>query len=342
MFLTQRQQAVSVNPTDYIHIVNTASTVTNAAGDSFKAQISQIFELTSDCCLTAGTVSDGTLTFINSSGNVAFSVSGFNFTGGSGNCINQLYVNEIYPCVTNIRIQPLSSGNTYFGIFSGFTVDHTSDPGSTRIGLNTETPEHTFDFFSYDGRSRFYYDENANGLHTVTLLGDDTIVAGVGAFSEGGSAGLILNVRGNNNTTYEKIGAQGDTCLYSSTNARGLNIITQYAVGAGPFPEYIRFYAGTDVQASNENPHIHIDGDGANQGFMGIGQGNVDPTSLVDISGATGYNQLRLRTPYNPSGSADTNGEEGDICWGINASSVPYIYVKTGSGWRRAQLSVIP
>ena len=68
MFLTQRQQASSVNPTDWIHIVNTASTITNPAGDSFKAQISQIFALSSNCCLTGGTFSNGTITFNNAAG----------------------------------------------------------------------------------------------------------------------------------------------------------------------------------------------------------------------------------------------------------------------------------
>lgn len=343
MFLTQRQQAVSVNPTDFIHIVNTGDTSQNSAGSSFKAQISQIFDLTSDCCLTGGTVVNGTLTFQNSAGNNAFSVTGFAFTGGSGNCVNNLYVNNIFPCVTNIVIQPLSSGNTYFGLYSGFTVDHTSNPGSTRIGLNTNSPQYTFDMYSYDGRSRYFYDEDPGGLHTITLSGDSNLVTVVGAFSDAsGSVGLTLNIRGSGNTTYEKIGAQGDTCLYSSTNARGLNIITQYAAGAGPFPEYIRFYAGTDVEAANGQPHIHIDGDGTNQGFIGIGQGNTNPTSLVDISGSTGYEQLRLRTAYVPTSAADTNGEIGDICWGTDGSSNSFIYVRTNLGWRRAQLTPVP
>ena len=337
MFLTQRQQASSVNPTDWIHIVNTASTITNPAGDSFKAQISQIFALSSNCCLTGGTFSNGTITFNNAAGGQAFQVLGVTFTGGSGNCINNLYVNNIHPCVLNIQVQPLSVGNVYFGANSGFTVDLTTDPGSTRIGLNTNTPQHTFDMYSYDGRSRYYYDEDPGGLHTVTFSGNSQLVTATGVFSEGGSCGLTLNARGNSNTTYDKIGAQGDTCLYSSTNAKGLNIITQAAT-IGPFPEYIRFYAGTDVQAANGQPHIHIDGDGSNQGYIGIGQGNTNPTSMVDISGATGNSQLRLRTAYAPTSSADGNGNVGDICWGLDGATF-YLYVRTNVGWRRGTLT---
>ena len=121
------------------------------------------------------------------------------------------------------------------------------------------------------------------------------------------------------------------------SNAKGLNIITQAAT-IGPFPEYIRFYAGTDVQAANGQPHIHIDGDGSNQGYIGIGQGNTNPTSMVDISGATGNSQLRLRTAYAPTSSADGNGNVGDICWGLDGATF-YLYVRTNVGWRRGTLT---
>ena len=118
-----------------------------------------------------------------------------------------------------------------------------------------------------------------------------------------------------------------------------MNIISQVTNNASirPTEDYIRFYAGTSPGAANYQPHIHIQGSGATRGFMGIGQGNTSPTSLVDISGTTGYNQLRLRSSYVPTGSADTNGSVGDICWALDGSS-PYIYLKTGAGWLRAGL----
>jgi hypothetical protein len=66
-----------------------------------------------------------------------------------------------------------------------------------------------------------------------------------------------------------------------------------------------------------------------------VGIGTTAPTAKVDVVGVTGYNQLRLRTPYTPTGSADPNGNVGDIAWDDN-----YIYVKTSVGWKRAALSV--
>ena len=206
MFLTERQQAISVNPTDLIHIVKTGDTSQNVAGSSYKANISQIFELTAGCCLTAATYFHGVMSFINASGGTSFTVDGLSFTGGSGNCINDLYVNNIYPCPTNINIQPQSTGKVFFGALSGasgFTVDLVSQtsPNAARLGLNTNTPQYTFDMYSWDHRSRFLYDDKTSNLHRIVLTGGSDMVLGVGPFSNT-SNGLILTIRGNN----EKIG----------------------------------------------------------------------------------------------------------------------------------------
>lgn len=71
-----------------------------------------------------------------------------------------------------------------------------------------------------------------------------------------------------------------------------------------------------------------------NSRSVGLG---VVPTSQLDILGPTGYSQLRLRTPYTPSSSADTNGNIGDIAWDDN-----YFYMKvnnTGTNWVRSPLT---
>jgi hypothetical protein len=65
-----------------------------------------------------------------------------------------------------------------------------------------------------------------------------------------------------------------------------------------------------------------------------VGIGTTAPTAKLHVAGATGYNQLRLQTPYTPTSSNDPNGNLGDICWDDN-----YIYVKTSTGWKRAPLS---
>jgi len=64
------------------------------------------------------------------------------------------------------------------------------------------------------------------------------------------------------------------------------------------------------------------------------GIGTTEPSAKLDINGSTGYNQLRMRTSYTPTGTADTNGNTGDLAWDDS-----YIYVKTSAGWKRAALS---
>lgn len=334
MYLTDRTQATSVNPTDFIHIVNTASTLTNAAGDSFKAQISQIFELTAGCCLTGATLNAGTLSFINSSGSTSFQVSGLIFTGGSGSCINDFYVNNIYPCTTNINIQPQSAGKVFFGAVSGasgFTVDLVTQTNATRLGLNTNTPQYTFDFYTYNRAARFYFDDSSNpNLYQIVLSGGSNSLVGHSAYSSG-SYGIQFGIRGTSNTTYDAVGAPGDAYIFANTLSNGLNIVTK---DGGSNLDYIRFYLGTTVSGASYQPHIHINGSGTTKGFIGIGQGNTAPTSLVDISGSTGYSQLRLRSSYTPTGTADTNGNTGQINWDTS-----YVYVKTVSGWKRALIT---
>ena len=46
-------------------------------------------------------------------------------------------------------------------------------------------------------------------------------------------------------------------------------------------------------------------------GNTGIGL-NAAPSSKLDVQGAQGYSQLRLRTQYTPSSTSNTNGQQGD------------------------------
>jgi hypothetical protein len=71
-----------------------------------------------------------------------------------------------------------------------------------------------------------------------------------------------------------------------------------------------------------------------------VGAGNVQigdstgSTSRLDITGANGYSQFRLRTQYTPASSSDTNGNQGDFALDDN-----YLYYKTSTGWKRVALS---
>ena len=80
------------------------------------------------------------------------------------------------------------------------------------------------------------------------------------------------------------------------------------------------------INASNVTTSF-IRADGAVSGTSFSGQ-------TFHISGTTGYNQLIVKTTYTPSGTTDTNGVLGDISWDTS-----YVYVKTGSGWKRSGLA---
>lgn len=70
------------------------------------------------------------------------------------------------------------------------------------------------------------------------------------------------------------------------------------------------------------------------KGGTGYLSNHPNPKSLIDINGDNGYSQLRLRTSYTPTSTADTNGNTGDFSWDDD-----YFYIKTSEGWKRSALS---
>jgi hypothetical protein len=89
------------------------------------------------------------------------------------------------------------------------------------------------------------------------------------------------------------------------------------------------------LDSSSSNYTLKVQNSGGTDNLVVRNDGNVgvgvsSPTAKLDISGNTGYNQLRLRTPYTPTGSTDSNGSVGDVAWDDN-----YFYWKTSSQWLR-------
>jgi hypothetical protein len=73
---------------------------------------------------------------------------------------------------------------------------------------------------------------------------------------------------------------------------------------------------------------FEVDADGK------TGVNTYDPTAAMDVYATTGYNQVRMRTSFTPTGTADARGNVGDIAWDNS-----YMYVKTVAGWKRTALS---
>jgi len=188
--------------------------------------------------------------------------SGFEFSGGSGNCITDLYVTNVFGC-SPIRVHDDI-------ILSGTT--------SKKLGINT-TPSYTFDMLSQDGTSKLFYDDTTdsqslilsgktNGLYYVDVRATDVGILRLGVVGKSYSG----------NTTF---GVTGDSYVYSSVLSNGLNIISSPGGLSSTTSDYIRFYAGN---TATSQPDLHIQGSGATRGNIGIG--TTDPKDTLHIKGS--------------------------------------------------------
>jgi len=179
------------------------------------------------------------------------------------------------------------------------------------------------------------------------------------------SSNYSVDIRSKNNTSLFTIRNDGNVGIGNSNPLSKLSIGILNSVSTAT-PDSISL-GGTFSNLAGANLKFKIYDDGGNIGGFGVSSGQLDyvgwntsvdhvfyagtsrlmtlkgsgelgigttaPTSKLDISGATGYNQLRLRTSFTPTGSGDTSGNIGDIAWDNN-----YIYTKTNTGWGRSLL----
>ena len=269
---------------------------------------------------------------LDSIGNVVTGTTGGGtFTGNtSGDCINDIFVKNIHSC-SPLNINPLDEGNVYFGSSSGVTINFLP---KVVVGVGTNTPTESLHIDSgnllIENSGLFRTDLTNSSGPLVVLSGESTDLSRFGVVTPTYDS-VTFGIRGGSEPTFTGYGKQGDGFIYSSAQNNGFNIVSEPGTGTD---DYIRFFAGRAGGAAN-TPDLHIQGSGTTGSVLrgNVGINNGDPTSKLDISGTTGYQQLRLRNSYTPTTSGDTNGEIGDISWDDN-----YIYVKTNSGWGRSSL----
>ncbi len=120
----------------------------------------------------------------------------------------------------------------------------------------------------------------------------------------------LIDFSNYNGTTHQKLGQIG-----TYGNGNELTVVGKDGlVLLADFPPKLGLY----VKSSSGN----------------VGIGTTSPTAKLDVNGSTGYNQVRMRSSYTPTGTGDPNGNVGDIAWDNN-----YFYVKTNAGWKRVALS---
>lgn len=251
------------------------------------------------------------------------------FSGGSGNCITDLFVSNIHSC-SPLYINPLNEGNVYFGQTSGITVDVTNN----RLGINNQTPTYPLDILGSGSNGSFYYTPSSAG--GLTFLSGNTTTPTSSIVRYGiatppylskPSATITFGIRGWGDSTYGAYGGNGDGFIRASVESNGLTIIK--ALGSGT-NDYIRFFAGTSPTTT---PNLIINGTGATQGFVGIN--TPTPTERLHVSGNTlisgdiTVNTISATTYLNlPTGYYNTTGITSSqsitwdkTYWGISGSS---------------------
>jgi hypothetical protein len=261
--------------------------------------------------VTGGTLSGTNLILNYNNGGTTspIDLSELTFSGGSGNCITDLYVSNIHSC-SPLNINPLDEGNVYFGSTSGVTIDVTN----SRLGIGTETPQYPLEIVG--SNSRFYYDPISVG--GLTILSGNTGIPRYGiiipSYLSKPQTGGSVGIRSWSDITYPGYGKVGDMFVYAGDATNGLNIINQ---GPGTNTEdYIRFYAGT--QANISTADIHIQGTGSTRGYVGIN--TETPTERLDVNGKTKTTQLQVTTsPVN--GYVLTSDASGNATWKPSSGS---------------------
>lgn len=176
------------------------------------------------------------------------------------------------------------------------------------------------------------YGNTASGTYASVGSGNDNTASGAYARIGGGyrntASGPYSTIGGGDQNIASKFGATvpgglGNTVAGAYSFAAGVQVNIDstaectFALGN---------YFGTSTA------HAVIFYDAASE--MKVGIQETSPTARLDVNSSTGYNQVRIRTSYTPTGTSDTNGNVGDIAWDDS-----YFYVKTTAGWKRAALS---
>jgi len=216
----------------------------------------------------------------------------------------------------SVVIGNASVGSTSVAVINGFKIWNAGNDGAGS-GLIAD---------SLDG-----YNSTDFALSAST----HTMAAGAGMSISGGTQDLSTN----RTWTFTNTGILNQTLSEETKSfwAQFGNLRTLTLKGTtNPL---VAFNDGTNPVANIQLTGGRLDFNNSNSytsftGTANIGFNIATPTAKVDINGATGYNQLRLRTSYTPTSTADANGNTGDVTWDAS-----FIYIKTGAGWKRATLS---
>jgi len=210
-----------------------------------------------------------------------------------------------------------------FGILMGnsITLNDSTSSGTIAIGTNLSISHHQTATMGYGVSTTADHQFIMASQQNTTSDGFNDIYGGTGP----------VRMTGGNTTDYMNDLTYHGSGAANVADKDGGNLRSAGGKGTGTGNGGHFYIATTDKAVSGTTRQTLVDRVIVehNTGFMGIA--TMSPTSFVDILGTNGYDQLRLRTAYTPSSSADANGDIGDVCWDQD-----YWYWKTlSNGWLR-------
>jgi len=291
------------------------------------------------------------------SGTTNITINYFGFSGSSASCITDLYVTNLYGCspitfYDSIQsVGTVASGTSSFafgsGVITSGNYSHAEGNSTTSIGDYSHAKgEYTIAI----GQGSHAEGGASQSIGTTSHAeGQSTVASGSSAHSEGfltTAIGTQSHSEGFNTTAIgNRSHAEGRNTvsigLYSHTEGFSTTAIGPYSHTEGYYTVANgnhQHVSGMYNVTGNTTQGAFIIGNGAsdlsrsNLIFAG-GNGSaavVEINGKLDVSGTTGYNQFRMRTSYTPSGSADSNGQPGDISWDDN-----FFYWRTSTQWLR-------
>lgn len=261
--------------------------------------------------VTGGTLTGTNLDLTwNTGGSVpSIELSGLTFTGNtSGDCINSLYVKNIYGC-SPLHIEPSGLNDVYI-VENGGNVGIGS-------GIATELLHLSGGEFLMENTNGSFFSSSIAGK-LVQLSGGTTGLTRMDVL--GGTAGGSIGVRGFSDITYNAYGKQGDMFLYSGNDSNGLNFISQPGTGTDDF---IRFFAGQAAGAGG-TPDLYIHGSGSTKGYVSVGHST--PTEKLDVLGS-----IKMVDGNEQNGYVMTSDVNGVGSWQVSSGGVVTGLTTTGT-----------
>ena len=140
-------------------------------------------------------------------------------------------------------------------------------------------------------------------------------------------ASLSIGMVGSTATGSTAFGDLNDSYLYASTLANGLNIINSPGIGK---EDYIRFYAGAN-RATVSTSHLHIQGSGSTQGYIGIG--TETPSDILEVVQGTSKFVTDLNSSNGPLINLTTTNTNSLISFAAGDGTSIMTFGTVGTGW---------